>query len=38
MAYGVDALEEDVAQDVKGHASAGLDASVGHAVACVGEA
>lgn len=38
LAHGVDALEEDVAEDVEGHAAAGLDAAVGHAVARVGEA
>ena len=38
MTYGVDALQEDVTQDVKGHTSARLDAAVGHAVAGVGKA
>lgn len=37
MTHGVDALQEDIAQDIKGHVPARLDASVGHAVACVGE-
>ena len=35
--HSVDALQKDIAQDIKGHASARLDTSVGHAVACVGE-
>ena len=37
MTHGVNALEEDVTQNVKGHASARLNASIGHAVARVGE-
>ena len=36
--YGVDALQEGVTQDIKGHVSAGLDAPVRHPVAGVGEA
>ena len=35
--YGVDALQEDVAQDVKRHVATGLDAAIGHPVAGVGE-
>ena len=36
--YGVDALQPGVAQDIKGHVSAGLDASVRHTVAGIREA
>lgn len=36
--YSVDALQKDIAQDVKRHVPAGLDAAVRHAVARVGEA
>ena len=36
--YGVDALQPGIAQDVKGQVSTGLDASVRHAVAGIGEA
>lgn len=38
MTHGVDALQKHITQDVKGHASTGLHASVGHAVAGIGEA
>ena len=37
MTHSVDAFQEDITQDVEGHASARLDASVGHAIACIGE-
>ena len=37
MTYGVDALQEDITQDIKGHIPTGLDASVGHAVAGISE-
>lgn len=37
MTYGVDALEEHITQDIKGHASARLDASIGHATAGIGK-
>lgn len=33
MAYGVDALQEHITQDVKGHTSTRLNASVSHAIA-----
>ena len=33
MTYGVDALQEHVTQDIKGHGSTRLDASIGHAAA-----
>lgn len=35
--HSVDTLQEDIAQDIKGHGSARLDTSVCHAVACVCE-
>lgn len=35
--HGVDALQEHITQDIKGHTATGLDASVGHAIAGVGE-
>lgn len=35
--HSVDALQKDIAQDIKSHASARLDTSVGHAVTCVCE-
>lgn len=33
MTHGVDALQEHIAQYIKGHTSTGLNASVGHAIA-----
>lgn len=38
MTHGVNALQEDITQNIKGHTSARLDASVGHAIACVSKA
>ena len=35
--HGVDPLEESVAQNVECHITSRLDASVTHAVACIGE-
>lgn len=35
--HGIDALQEGVAKNVEGHATSGLDTSVNHAIAGIGE-
>lgn len=35
MTHGVDALQKHITQDIKGHTSTRLNATVGHAISCV---
>jgi hypothetical protein len=35
--YGVDTLQEGIAQDIKGHGTSRLDPAVHHPITCVGE-